>query len=158
MNTWMWSLEGTSAARISRMLSGRVGRWLYTRANLSPRVLLKSAFADRRHLTPEIHEAYLEPFPTPEHRVAPWVLARELSASEAWYESLWERRERLVGTPALLLWGMKDPTFGPNALERWEAALPGARVVRLEDAGHFVQEEAPQRARLVVIVRATPEN
>lgn len=144
-NTWMWSLKGTSAARISRMLSGRVGRWLYTRFNLSPRVLLRAAFADKRRLTPEIHAAYLEPFAAPESRTAPWVLARELAASGAWYEDLWARRERLAEMPALLLWGMKDPAFGPDALERWTDALPDTRVVRFEDAGHFVQEEAPDR-------------
>lgn len=144
-NTWMWSLEGTSAARISRALSGRVGRWLYTRLNLSPRVLLRAAFGDKRHLTPEVHAAYLEPFDAPERRTAPWVLARELASSGPWYDSLWERRERLADKPALLLWGMKDPAFGPDALERWTGALPEARVVRLDDAGHFVQEEAPDR-------------
>lgn len=142
-NTWMWSLEGTPAARISRLLSGSVGRWLYTRLNFSPRVLLKAAFGDERRLTPEIHRAYLDPFARRRERMAPWVLARELAGSSRWYESLWERRDRLTKKPALLLWGIRDPAFGPDALERWTGALPGARVVRFEDAGHFVQEEAP---------------
>lgn len=144
-NTWLWSLEGTPAARISRLLSGRVGRWLYTRFNLSPRVLLRAAFADKRYLTPEIHAAYLAPFDEPERRMAPWVLARELAGSGAWYESLWKHRDRLAARPALLLWGMKDPAFGPDALERWKGTLPDARVVRFEEAGHFVQEEAADR-------------
>lgn len=60
-NTWMWSLRGTSADRISRLMAGRIGRWLYTRANLSPRVLLKAAYGDKRRLTPAIHQHYTGP-------------------------------------------------------------------------------------------------
>lgn len=142
-NTWMWSLEGTSAARMGRWLSGRIGRALYRR-NFSPRILLPLGFADRKRLTREVHRAYLDAFPDPSSRHAPWVFARELAASGPWYEDLWERREALSDLPSLLLWGMKDPAFGPPALERWEEALPRARVERLEKVGHFPQEEAPE--------------
>ena len=41
---------------------------------------------------------------------------------------------------------MKDPAFGRDALERWKATLTDARVVEFPDAGHFVQEEAPEEA------------
>lgn len=145
-NTWMWSLEGTPAGRISRLLSGRVGRFLYTRLNLSPRLLLKAGFADTSKLTREAHRHYIEAFPTPSERVAPWVFARELVGSGAWYEGLWAQRDRLRTKPALLLWGMKDPAFGPDFLARWRRALPRARVETFPDAGHFVQEEAPKAA------------
>lgn len=144
-NTWMWSLEGTSAARLGRLLGGRLGRVLYTRLNFSPRVLLKAMFADRRKLTEEIHRRYLDPFPSARERKAPWVLARELAASGAWFRSLWERRDRIAGKPALVLWGSEDPAFGADALERWRDLLETARIVELPGAGHFVQEEAPGR-------------
>jgi pimeloyl-ACP methyl ester carboxylesterase len=144
LNTWMWSLAGTPAERASRMLSGAVGRFLYRRLNLSPRVLVPTLFADRGRLTPEIHRHYVDAFPSPAERQAPWVFARELMGSSEWYEGLWRRRDRLAGLPALVLWGMKDSAFRPDALARWREALPGARVVELPDAGHFVQEEAPE--------------
>jgi pimeloyl-ACP methyl ester carboxylesterase len=146
LNTWMWSLEGTSAARMSRLLSGQLGRFLYRRLNASPRFLIPAAFGDRRKLDRTVHRQYIEAFPTPESRNATWVLARELLASSEWYEELWSRRAALASLPALLLWGMKDPAFGPDALERWRDALPEARCVELEAAGHFVQEEAPEVA------------
>lgn len=144
-NTWMWSLKGTRAERVSRLLGGRLGRLLYTRLNFSPRVLLKAAFGDRSALTPEIHARYLEPFPTPDDRIAPWVFARELAGASEWYARLWARRQQLASTPALVLWGMKDPAFTPDDLARWRTVLPDARVVEFEQAGHFVQEEAPDR-------------
>ena len=46
-----------------------------------------------------------------------------------------------AGSPA----GMKDPAFGPRDLARWREALPSARVVELDDAGHWPHEEAPDR-------------
>lgn len=142
-NTWLWSLEGTQAERASRLLGGPLGRFLYTRLNLSPRVLLKAAFGNRRLLTREVHGRYLEPFALPDEREAPWVLARELMGSAAWYRGLWERRARITDKPSLLLWGMKDPTFGPAYLARWRSELTDARVVEVPEAGHFVPEEAP---------------
>lgn len=141
-NTWMWSLRETSSERVSRWLSGRVGRWLYTRANFSPKVLLRAAYGDKRKLTPHIHRHFLKPFARRDERMAPWVLARELMASSDWYEQLWKQRERIAGIPLLLLWGMKDPAFTSAALERWQRAFRNARVVQFPDAGHFVQEEA----------------
>lgn len=142
-NTWLWSLEGTPAERASRLLGGRLGRFLYTRLNLSPRVLLKAAFGDRRQLTRELHARYLEPFASRDEREAPWVLARELMASTEWYRGLWAQRGRIIEKPSLVLWGMKDPTFGPDYLARWERELTDARVIRVGHAGHFVPEEAP---------------
>ena len=143
-NTWMWSLEGTPTERVSKFMGGPIGRFLYTRLNLSPRVLLKAAFGDKRKLTREVHRHYIEAFSTPEERYGPWVLARELIGSSDWYESLWQHRSHLAAKPSLILWGMKDPAFGRDALERWQAALTNARTIEFPEAGHFVQEESPE--------------
>jgi pimeloyl-ACP methyl ester carboxylesterase len=145
-NTWMWSLADTPAERLSRFLSGAIGRWLYRRLNVSPRYLVPMLFADRARLTPEIHRHYIEAFPSPAERQAPWVFARELIGSTAWYEDLWSRREAIADIPALVLWGMRDSAFKPDALARWRTALRRVRVVEFADAGHFVQEEAPEAA------------
>lgn len=150
-NTWMWSLAGTPAERISRLFSGSIGRFLYTRLNFSPRVILKAAFGDKRKLTREAHRRYMDAFPTPAERMAPWILARELIGSTEWYESLWRQRERITGKPALVLWGMKDPAFGPDYLARWRQVLTHARIVELAAAGHFVQEEAPEEAAALIL-------
>jgi haloalkane dehalogenase len=144
--TRLWWFRGTPAERASRVMGGPVGRFLYRRLNFSPRVLLRAVYGDKGKLTPSIHRQYTAPFPTAASRVAPWVLARELIGSSDWYEGLWARRELLADKPALLLWGLKDPTFGAAALERWRGALRRARTVEFPEAGHFVQEEAPEEA------------
>jgi pimeloyl-ACP methyl ester carboxylesterase len=68
----------------------------------------------------------------------------------AFRSALLRRGPRLHGrieAPTLVLWGLRDrflaPSFAdPGALDRFVADLT---VVPIEDAGHFVQNEAPER-------------
>jgi haloalkane dehalogenase len=145
LNSWMWSIaDDPSMARAARLLGGRFGRLLYERLNVSPRVIMPGAYADRKKLTPAIHRQYLAPFPDRWSRGAVlWTLARALLASSAHYESLWARRERLRDIPMLLVWGTRDPAFKMDSLARWKRAAPHAAVVELP-VGHWPQEEAPR--------------
>ncbi len=147
----MWSLRGDRRTeRASRFLGGPFGGFLYKRLNFSPRVLLPAVVGDRGKLTREAHRHYLAPFPRPADREAPWILARELIGSSDWYDRLWRMRDRIADTPALLLWGMRDPTFGAEVLERWEALFRHATTVRLPAAGHLPQEEEPETVRQAI--------
>ena len=39
---------------------------------------------------------------------------------------------------------MKDPAFGNAAvLERWQRDFPSAHLTRVEQANHYIQEDAP---------------
>jgi len=40
---------------------------------------------------------------------------------------------------------MKDPAFTPRWLELWLQTFPHADVLRLADAGHYLQEDAHER-------------
>jgi haloalkane dehalogenase len=143
-NTFAWALDGDPRiARGARVAGSALGRLLYTRLNASPRLLIPAGMADRRTLTPALHRQYLAPFPDAASREAPWVTARELLASGAWYDALWRRRAELAGRPTLLAWGMRDPAFTPAYLARWRDAFPAAEVVEIASSGHFVPEEAP---------------
>lgn len=143
-NSWMWSIRDDAAmVRPARLLGGRFGKFLYRRANLSLRVLLPAAYADRRTLTRAVHAQYLAPFPEPRSReLVLWSLAHALLGSDAFYSSLWEGRERLRDLPAQLIWGMHDPAFRPHHLARWREVLPGADVTELP-VGHWPLEESP---------------
>ena len=151
MNSWLWSNAGNrSVEGASWLLRSPLGRVMYLRLNLSPQVLLKTAFADKGKLTPDVHRHYLAPFPAPATRRAPWILARELSGSNDWYASLWEARGARAEIPTFVLWGTKDPLFPLTHLARWQTALPHARIERLERSGHFVQEEAPEEVSAAI--------
>ena len=145
LNTFMWSLRGDpDIERAMRIVGGALGRLLYRRANFSLRVITPSAYADRSKLTRSVHRQYLAPFPDAWSRGAVlWPLARALTGSDAFYQSLWRRRGGLEKIPTLIVWGTKDPAFKPHQLSRWREVIPQAEVVELP-VGHWPQEEAPE--------------
>lgn len=55
-----------------------------------------------------------------------------------------------VAAPALLVWGAADVMVPVAHAARFEAVMPDARVVILENAGHMPMEEAPDDSLLVV--------
>lgn len=142
-NTWMWSVgDDPAIARGARVAGSRLGRLLYRHLNFPVQVLMPKAMGDRRALTPEIHRHYAAPLATPDERMGAWGCARALLGAGPWYDRLWAQRDRLRDRPMLLLWGMKDPTFGPRYLDRWRREFPAAQVHEIASSGHFVPEEA----------------
>jgi pimeloyl-ACP methyl ester carboxylesterase len=142
-NTWMWSVDNDPGiARGAKLAGSRLGRLLYRHLNFPVKVLMPKAMGDRGALTPAIHRHYAAPLGTPDERMGAWGCAQALLGAGAWFEQLWAQRERLRGMPMLLLWGLKDPTFGPAYLERWRREFPEAHVYTFASSGHFVPEEA----------------
>jgi haloalkane dehalogenase len=148
-NTWMWSLAGDRQyERVGRLVSSRLGRFVYERFGASVNLVWRHAVRDARY-TRAVHRQYAAPLAEPAARHATWITARELLGSSAWYETLWARRERLARIPALILWGAKDPAFA-KFLARWRSLFYHADVRRLADAGHAPQET--RGAELVPVV------
>jgi haloalkane dehalogenase len=145
LNSWFWPVDDDRrAVSISRFVRGVFGRFLYLWLSFSVRVLLPSALGDRKMLTPAVHRQYLGPFATRAERRAPWVLGCELAGSSAFYATLWAERARLAAIPTTIVWGERDPAFGPSYLARLRTALPQAHVRTLPRVGHFPAEEAPE--------------
>ena len=143
-NTWMWSVDGDpTIARGAKVAGSWFGRLLYRHANFPVKVLMPQAVGDKSVLTPEVHRHYAAPLGRPGERMGAWGCARALLQSGSWYDELWSQRDRLAEKPMLLLWGMRDPTFGPAYLERWRRAFPAAQVQTFPTSGHFVPEEVP---------------
>lgn len=145
LNSFAWPLNDDKLAGGARIAGGPIGRFLYKYANASQKLIMPSAYGDKKKLTPAIHQQYLEVFRDREARVQVLhALARALLQSRAHYQSLLDALPSLR-VPALLLWGMKDSAFQPYQLERWHALLPHAGVVRLDASGHWPHEEEPAR-------------
>ena len=49
--------------RAAAIAGGMLGRWMYRQLNASLRLIMPSAYADRRRLTAAVHRQYLEVFP-----------------------------------------------------------------------------------------------
>jgi haloalkane dehalogenase len=142
LNSWLWSVRGDLRGELTgRLFASRLWTLLERRLALSTRVFLP-AVAGERPLPPAVRRHYAAPFEAGS-RLPIEVLWREILRSHEWLAGLWARRERLAGLPALVVWGLRDRAFTPRDLARFEAWLPGARVLRLPRAGHWVPEEAP---------------
>ena len=144
INSWLWPFDDAAMRRKARLAGSGLGRWMYRRLNASLRLIMPSAYADKRRLTPAIHAHYLAPFPEADGRERVlFALAQSLLGSSAFFAGLWQRRERFAATDLHLIWGRRDPAFPPAALARWQQTFPRARTTALDDAGHWPHEEAP---------------
>jgi epoxide hydrolase 4 len=61
-----------------------------------------------------------------------------------------------IDMPVLLLWGADEPVFVREAWQDYDEWCPDIRIVRVENAGHFVQTDAPDVVNESVIAFATP--
>jgi len=96
----------------------------------------------------DVAAGLLYPYRTWADRVAIDAFVRDIpmSKSHPTYAVL-KKLERdlsiLAPKRKLLIWGMKDWCFRPECLERFIKLWPDAAVVRLDDVGHYVMEDAP---------------
>ena len=145
INTWMWPFDDDrDMVRRAKLAGGSFGRLLYKYGNASLRLLMPSAYGDRKKLTGAIHRQYLEVFRDRQARAdVLHALARAILGSGRFYADLYAQADRLRQLPTLIVWGMKDIAFQPHQLARWQSLLPAAEVRRLDSAGHWPHEEEP---------------
>ena len=145
-NTWMWSLSNDKHySGPGKLMNSWVGRMMYRQFNFPVRVIMPAAYGDKGKLTKEVHQHYKEPLNGPEVRNATFAFAKELMNSGEWWQHLWMKMDRIQDKPFLIFWGMKDKFIQPKELDKWLTKLPNAKVIRFENAGHFVQEEESER-------------
>jgi haloalkane dehalogenase len=97
-----------------------------------------------------IRKGYLLPYDTPSHRLAILRFVQEIPLepshpNRALLDSMAMSSALLRDRPHLVVWGMRDPVFGRPYLDDWRQRFPGAEVHRIEEAGHWVVEEAAPR-------------
>lgn len=84
----------------------------------------------------------------PESELAGIVRGREALALFGWKPYMHNPRLKhwlhRIDLPTLLLWGAQDRIVAPGYGEGWQAAIPGARMEQIQDAGHFPHWEQPQ--------------
>jgi haloalkane dehalogenase len=130
-----------------------VGEVMVKGLDLFKRVFLfRAGVVHHDRLTPEIKRAYRAPHPSWSSRTPILVFPREIpSGPEGPVSDLTaeieERLERdFRSKPVAIAWAMKDIAFTEEVLERaWLGTFPDAPVLRLEDAGHYLQEDAHER-------------
>jgi haloalkane dehalogenase len=144
-NTFAWPVTGDPHfERFSRLFGGRLGRVAIRRGNAFVNLLIPAG-TRLRHLTRAEMRHYRRPLDTPARREPSWVFPREIIASHDFLAEVEANLPRLRDRPALLVWGDKDIAFRTAERRRFEQAFPSHAVVELPGAGHFVQEDAPER-------------
>ena len=145
-NGWMWPVkDDPHYGAPARMMRGWLGRLLYLQFNFPVNVIMPRAFGDRRTLTKAVHEHYKRALATPSERRAAYQFALELIDATPFWAWEWENIDAIRHKPFLVFWGMKDTFVPPYELEKWSRCLTDAEIIRLDEAGHFAQEEAAGR-------------
>jgi haloalkane dehalogenase len=114
--------------------------------------LFRAGVVHRARLTNQVKQAYLAPHQNWSERTSILVFPRQIpsgpEAPLAGYlgdlEASLERDFR--SKPVRIMWAMKDLAFPPQMLDRaWLTTFPDAQVTRIDDAGHYLQEDAHER-------------
>lgn len=118
--------------------------------NAFVRGALATCAVHKEKLTPEVRAGYLAPYDSWENRVANLRFVEDIpmSAAHPTHAVLAEIDRglaRLAEKPMLIVWGAKDYVFDDWFFEEWKKRFPRARVHYVEDAGHFVVEDARER-------------
>lgn len=146
-------LMNTAAFRSSRM-PWRIAicRWPVLGAlgvrgfNLFARAALRMAVRNRP-LAEAVRRGYLAPYDNWGHRIAIHRFVQDIPLrtghqSDETLAEVEQSLRRQVDKPMLLAWGMRDWCFTPEFLAEWRGRFPGARVLELPQAGHYVFEDA----------------
>jgi haloalkane dehalogenase len=145
-NGWMWSLNSDPHySKPAKVMQGWLGKLMYLRFNAPVNLIMPSSFGDKKKLTKEVHRHYKQALPTPASRIGAYAFTHELMNAGPFWQEAWSNLNRISDKPFLIFWGMKDKFVPAYELEKWVQALPNAKVIRLQGAGHFCQEEEPEK-------------
>ncbi len=152
-NTWFWPADERMIKAFSSMMGSRPVQWLITNRNLFVTGLMRRSLKVR--LSDKEFSHYTDVVPTPASRCGIAKFPKEILGAHAWLGELEKRVSSTLGdVDVLLVFGRKDPALASEAtIDRWRRHFPQARYVDLPDAGHYIQEDAPD-----VIVAAVRES
>ncbi len=151
MNTWAFARwPGGPLPRLIELIRSPRGEAFIMGKNGYVKPALMGTTAHSNHLTETVLNAYLAPFRTPESRRALLCWSRDIpvTASDESYAEMQQIENGLTQfqhIPVLLVWGMQDPVLPPAVLRMWQQLYPHATTHELEEASHFLQEDAPER-------------
>ncbi|MBI1949510.1 MAG: alpha/beta fold hydrolase [Deltaproteobacteria bacterium] len=107
--------------------------------------------AVEKPLPPLAKRGLLAPYGNAHDRIATLRFVEDIpmKASHPSWDTLTgieERLRLLDDKPMKLLWGDADFCFTPKFRRRWQELFPRAEVHAWQDVGHYVMEDAPERA------------
>ena len=149
-NTWYWPAEG-SLVTFSLVMSSPPAQWLILQRNSFVNFIMPRSVATP--MEPAVFKTYQDAQPSPQARRGVAEFPRQIRRARPMLESLASKAPRaLADKPLELVWAMKDPAFGNQAvLARWQRDFPKANLTRIENANHYIQEDAPEAVAAAVV-------
>jgi haloalkane dehalogenase len=131
--------------------------------------LFRAGLCYPERLGPTERSAYLTPHPNWSSRTGILVFPREIPSGpqgpvSEFLSEVHSGLAQLRSKPTFIAWAMKDIAFLPSYLdELWLPDFPQAEVLRLPDAGHYLQEDAhekiiPALREFLLRTRGRPNN
>ena len=145
-NSHLWHLnENLTAISLAKMILSPANRFYYRYIQSAPSFVLPALFADRYTISKSIERQYLKPFSAATERKGVYTMVESWLKSGAWYESVRAKIGPLKTKKILLMWGMKDPMFGVDALERMQGIFPNSTAIQYPESGRFLPEEQSEK-------------
>ena len=134
-------------AMFKLLRAGLTSELLVRRLQVFTKVFLFKGGTHRERLGENEKAAYLAPHASPESRAGVVRYPRLIPWDEGNPTADLGRRNEdglrhLEDKPVLICWPMKDRGFRGKTLQSWRERFPHAEVHEIEDAGHYIQEDA----------------
>ena len=115
--------------------------------NAFARCAIQWACKKQERMTKEVRAGYLAPYDSFANRVATLRFVQDIpmssdSPSYPVVQHIEENLKLFRDHPVKIIWGAHDFVFNDHFLNRWKKIFPQAEVNRIEDAGHYVVEDA----------------
>lgn len=147
-NTLAWPLMRTGQHAFSRLMGGPVGQAMAGCCHGVVRTFMKIGVETR--IDAKVLEMYLAPFEGGRDRAPTHIFPRELRSAEPFLAELYKSLAKLSDKPALIVWGERDFAFQEGERKRFEQLFPNHKTVILQNAGHFIQEDAPDEIVMAI--------
>lgn len=141
-NTWAWPLERTGHKLFSSLMGGWPGQFAAWCCNGIVRFFLSRGM--ERELSDAELAMYLAPFEARASRTPTHVFPAQLWDADRFLQQVYAELPSITDRPALITWGVQDFAFQAPERSRFEALFPTHQTLLLNDASHFIQEDAPR--------------
>jgi len=143
-NTWAWPTNGDLYFEFfSRVVGSRPLRSVARHLDLVVDTFVPAGHRRRKPTTAEMTH-YRRAQDTPDRRRASAVLPSRIIGSRTFFSEVESSLADLAHLPTLIVWGGADSVFRRQERERLEATFPDHRTVIVEDAGLYVESDAPE--------------
>jgi haloalkane dehalogenase len=118
--------------------------------------LIKMGIFNKDKITPTLIKAYTEPFIHDISFIGAFAWPKDIPIGESHPSTSTMHHIRnnlhiLNDKKKILIWGMKDPIFPKWMINWWNKIYPGIETHKIENASHFLQEDAPDQIISIIL-------